>query len=87
MVENPNYLECNLEDHSSKATQAKSTQDPTATNGWVPWHSPVVPPMWGSTDRRTTVQAGPVKNMRPYLKINQHKKSWWSGSNGTAHAC
>jgi hypothetical protein len=42
----------------------------------------IIPSYTGNTDGRNFGPGWPRLEVRPYLKNNQHKKGWWSGSNG-----
>jgi hypothetical protein len=66
----------------SRPAQAKSFGDPISTNGWVQWYMPVIPATQGSTIGRILSRLARAK---PYLKNNQHKKGWQSGSRGSAY--
>jgi hypothetical protein len=45
------------EDHDYRPAQAKTWRDLFSTNDRAWWHTPVIPAMWGSTNRRIMVQA------------------------------
>jgi hypothetical protein len=45
-----------MEDHVSMPEGAKSSQDPISTNGLVQKCMAAIPAMWGSTNRKITVQ-------------------------------
>jgi hypothetical protein len=70
-----------LEDGGWRPAQTKSSRDTISISGWMWWHVPVIPTVQGNANRRIMVQACPWHKVRPFLKNNQHQKSWWSGSN------
>jgi hypothetical protein len=69
----------------------KFVRTPPATQpikNWVWWFIPVITVIAKkrSASRRIMIQAGPVINVKPYLKTNQSKKGWGCVSSGRALA-
>jgi hypothetical protein len=54
---NPSYLGTGgWEDCGLKSAGGKRSQDPISTNGWAQWQVPVIPAIWGSINRRISIQ-------------------------------
>jgi hypothetical protein len=52
----------------------KSSQDPISTKSWAEWCMPIIPAMWGSTNKENHSTHWPKHKVRPYLKNNPMKK-------------
>jgi hypothetical protein len=57
-------------------TSKKFTRPHFNQQSWVLWHVPVIPATWGSTKRRTVVQASQAIKRDPISKITN---GWYSG--------
>jgi hypothetical protein len=79
---NPIYLGIrDQEGQGEKQAQEKCLLDPFSMTCWAWWHAFVSPAVWQeSTNRKMLAQAGLIINASFYLKNNQCKKDWHSGS-------